>query len=188
MTLYTTVQLAELMGKAERTIQLWIQIGKLPARRISGNLYEVEENVVQQYIPRVLERSLQDQIDALERRMTALETILSEPVKYTSPPVKDRLLRAPQAQNSIVANETPAQDIPDGAVPLTGFAQAHSMNGSTVRWQVQQGVIQVWSRPKPGRPHEQEHYVLPGQMATIIAAWRSNRQFRECSSSACPCH
>jgi hypothetical protein len=76
---YTTVQLAAIVEKSERTIQLWIQHGKLPAQHLQGNLYEVAEEDIARFLPHEVVNDLVARIAAIEQRLERIEGLQQQP-------------------------------------------------------------------------------------------------------------
>jgi excisionase family DNA binding protein len=73
MAVYSTTEIASRCGKSERQVQRWIASGKLKATHIKGNRYEVAEGDLQPFLPREIVDSISERLEALERRVDALE-------------------------------------------------------------------------------------------------------------------
>src|SRR6266567_9123913 len=103
MTIYTTVEIADMVKKSERTVQLWIQKGTLKAQRIAGNRYEVAESDLERFLPHTVTEGLVARIEALEHRMSELESRLQEHPLITPRPAPAPYVTRERSQGDTLA-------------------------------------------------------------------------------------
>lgn len=152
MAQYTTTQLATRVQRSERTIQLWIQHGKLPARPLYGNVYEVAEEDIARFLPHEVTDTLVARLDALERRVTALEA--------TTKP-----LRSPRATSGPSASST----LPDGWIPIADLIKQYNASETTAmrnmrpylhvgRWKTSEGKTVTYALDPEGQAEFMRRY------------------------------
>jgi excisionase family DNA binding protein len=125
----TVTQAAALLGKSERTIQRYIEKGRLQARQLPGhrtvvNVEDLEtlrgEMVDIEGILSHLE-SLQQEVDTLKRTVSALQSQL-EALSSSPAPAPSTRRVVPQKL------EGPGTALPDGLVSWRSFATLHGLD------------------------------------------------------------
>lgn len=186
MVIYSTAELAVLCGKSERSVQLWLKAGKLPARRVKANLYEISEVDLEPFIPRTLEISLLDRMDALERRISELEAILTarDARQENVQPIQVRHRERHPTRRESTKHETQVE-IPAGSVQFFEFAKQHDVNRRTFLDQIRRGQVPIREVMKANRPGEVERWLEPAHQAAAIRFWIANgTTFTRCAQ--CP--
>lgn len=175
MTIYTTVEIAALVKKSERTVQLWIQKGTLKAQRIQGNRYEVDERDLEPFLPRAITDSLMARIEALEQRMSELEGKLQEnPITHARPSP------APYATRERSQGDT----LPPELVSYPQFARLHTIGVSTTQKAIESGRLQaVHGEWKQGRAIVKTALDASGRQR-FYELYHENEHFTACD--ACP--
>lgn len=181
MVIYSTAEIAVLCGKAERTIQLWLQQGKLPARRIKANLWEISETDLEPFIPKTLQESFQDQIDALSARISELERFRDERLSDIGTSPEGHSRRDARVKPGIVAS---GGSLPDGLVSLSAFAAGHNIAQTTSRKAAEDGRLPVTrGRWKQGKVWI-ETALNAEQQRRFVELFASNPGFKPCER--CP--
>jgi excisionase family DNA binding protein len=132
MTTYTTVEIAALVKKSERTVQLWIQKGTLRAQRVSGNRYEVNESDLEPFLPRTVTESLVARIEALEGRVSEIEGKIGQTQEKAT-------VHSPQRATEHSSTPAQASTLPGDLVPLHLFY--HGIPPSTVKRRIRDGLL-----------------------------------------------
>lgn len=184
MVIYSTAEIAVLVGKSERSVQLWLKSGKLPARRVKANLYEIEDAVLEPFIPRTLEISLLDRMDALERRISDLEAILTarDTRQENIQPIEDRHRARHPAQPNTAHVKTGS--LPDGLISLSAFAAGHNIAQTTARKAAEDGRLPVTrGKWKQGKVYV-ETALNPMQQRSFVDLFANNPGWKPCAQ--CP--
>lgn len=192
MKFLSATQAGRIIGVNEKTIRLWIAQGKLSAHHASKNRLAIPESEVEriarersQYtdvelsLP-MLARQVAELRAIVERQQVEIEQLKERPTvapaqpalwqgqEYAPSSYTTRSMRRQSTVNS--------EPLPPGAILASEFAERHGVNRGTFRDHYTKGkygdVAIVNSRPKPGRPHETEYYVMPEQQAAILDFWR----------------
>lgn len=116
MAEFTTLEIAAMCQRTERTVQRWLKTGRLPATHLQGNRYEVNESDLARFLPHEVADDLVDRIESLERRVTALEAT-SKPSRSQRTPSR------PEATSST---------LPDGYVPIADLIRRHNAPETSV--------------------------------------------------------
>ncbi|HAG99445.1 MAG TPA: hypothetical protein DDW33_03390 [Ktedonobacter sp.] len=161
----TTLEIAQRCQRTERTVQRWIQHNTIKALHIQGNLYEVDEDDLQRFLPHEVVDSLSERISALEDRVHTLEGLVSQLTTHT--PV--RRLTAPRA---VYEHKTASQ--PEGTITLQALADELGINRRTLLDHVRnpEKHLEHIAIPKPGRPGEHERYFTEEQV-TAVKDWHA---------------
>lgn len=221
MRYLTAIEAAHRIGVSEKTVRLWVKEGKLEALHPAKNRLAIAEDDVERLAQ---ERRLyyrtqpetpssdhtQPDISALERRIRELEqkvlgleqerhTLIHPYIPAQVPPPKPR--QEPRA--TLTKN-----DLPQGCIIASKFAEAHSVPRETLRDHMLIGLgkgtvpgeqthptlpvkdhVDYSERPKPGRPKEKERFLDQEQQRKTFAFWtRHNVSFSQCEIPECWCH
>ena len=114
----TTLEIAAMCQRTERTVQRWLATGKLNATHLLGNRYEVAEDDLQPFLPHEVVNSISERIDALEARIAALEAMLSK---------KRMPARTPRTTQIAPTSST----LPDGWIPINDLIKQYNAPRST---------------------------------------------------------
>lgn len=155
MAIYTTVQIAALVEKSERTVQLWLQKGTLKGTHQDGNRWEVNESDLAHFLPHHVADTLVARLESLERRVTALEALSSN--KPT------RAARAPSRPSAT------SSTLPDGYVPIADLIKQHNAPETTAmrhmrpllhvgRWKTSEGKTVTYALDAEGQAEFIRHY------------------------------
>ena len=118
----TTLEIAAMCQRTERTVQRWLSTGRLKATHLLGNRYEVAEDDLQPFLPHEVVDSISERISALEARIEALEAMLQSAPATRTP-------RGVQIAHTPTTNST----LPDEWVDLPTLLKQHpGANRSTV--------------------------------------------------------
>lgn len=189
------------IGVTEKTVRTWIEQGKLSAHHPAGaknrlaipvseveamarerGLYQGGEilsiadlaHQVEQLRAQVAEH--QAEIERLKERPMPAPALPSSLWYDEHAPAQ--ALSAHPTRTSRRQSTTNSEPLPSGAILARHFAEQHGVNPHTFRDQYTKGrygdIAPVSSRPKPGRPGENEYYVMPEQVEAIYAYWRRN--------------
>lgn len=110
-----------------------------------------------------------NRINDLDARLQRLEQMISVPAPAPTRPA------ARPARPAIERSTTPVPDLPPGAILARDFAIQYGVNPRTFLDHITKGkngeLAPVEHRPKPGRPGETEHYILPEQHEQVLDYW-----------------
>jgi hypothetical protein len=199
----TAAEAARRIGVSEKTVRTWVMDGgphgKLSAHHAAANrlaipITEVERIARErgQYkegeIPSIID--LLKQVETIQREQ-AEQSALIEHLQAKIDALEKGNIHPESWPGSIEPTERPlktvrprrqsepkGEPLPEGAILARHFAEQHSVNPYTFRDHYTKGrygdICMISSRPKPGREHETEYYVMPEQKQEIYAYWQRN--------------
>jgi excisionase family DNA binding protein len=166
----TTLEIAQRCQKTERTVQRWIQHNKIKALHIQGNLYEVDEDDLQRFLPHEVVDSLSARISALEDRVHTLEHLVAQ---LSTP------MRTTASQSSTLPGDLVAASI---------FGTQHGIAPTTIHKAIDSGRLAAipgqWILGKA----TVKHALDAAGRAQFVTLYRDNPHFQHCETLACPCH
>jgi excisionase family DNA binding protein len=173
----TTLEIAQRCQKTERTVQRWIQHNKIKALHIQGNLYEVDEDDLQPFLPHEVVDSLSERISALEDRLSTLEHLVAQ----LSTPMRAAQPRAPRAA---LGTSEKTVTLPGDLVVSSLFATVHGIAPTTVHKAIDSGrLAAVAGNWIVGRATV-KHALDAAGRAQFFTLYRENSHFQHCQD--CP--
>jgi hypothetical protein len=176
---------ARVLGVNEKTVRNWIEAGKLKARKVAKNRFNVQAVDVealrcereQNGMPDV--RLLVARIADLERKYSELEQkcveLAAERDEKRSVNQPARVTVAVPQKSSPGKNRDVPVDIPDGSMLFADFAEKHGVPRATFSHHVKVGIkserVETIKRPKSGRPEHTEYWLTPDQQVAALVYW-----------------
>lgn len=163
---------------SEKTIRKWVKSGKLQATTsiVNGVAQyailpeDIERVIAEKHIAPVgvssaeeLIASLAQQVQALEQRLTHLESLLQPASRYEETPTKRQSRR-----------ESPVEQ-PPGTISLSTLAQELGIDRRTLLDHLTKHDLQHIAIQNPARPKEHMRYFTDEQ-ATAIKTWHQGRK------------
>lgn len=158
----TTTQIAARIGTSERTAQRWIASGKLKAKPVSRNKYEVNESDLEALTvhddasDEIM--ALRGQVSELEQRVEALERQLNT----LTPPAPKQKARPEYAA-------TPFNQ--EGNVSARSFAERHGLTRDQMEGWIKRGTFETTPTPYGQRI---QNMLSPTQQVAALAYWQNS--------------
>lgn len=179
---------ARVLGVNEKTVRNWIEAGKLKARKVAKNRFNVQAVDVEALRCEREQNGMPDvwllvaRIADLERKYSELEQKCVELAAGAAEKDEKRSVNQP-ARVTVAVPQKSSQDknrdvpidIPDGSMLFADFAEKHGVPRATFSHHVKVGIksdrVETIKRPKSGRPEHTEYWLTPDQQVAALVYW-----------------